>query len=103
MHMCSVDTHNTGLGIPFATVAKCGCQSGGAALIIQGRASIIDGWVDGDRPHAGGITITVAVVIATTVSWCPHVDAAFASSALAHYYYQQKKEAENVSAVKIFS
>lgn len=84
-------THNASLWVPLATVAERGCQRGGAALIVQCGASIIDGWVDGDCPHARGITITVAVVIATTVSWCPHVDAAFSSPPLKHHHHHEVK------------
>lgn len=61
-------THNTSLWVPLAPVAECGCQCGRAALIVQGSAPVIDGRVDGDGPHAGGITIAVAVVIATTIA-----------------------------------
>lgn len=75
-------THNTSFWVPLASIAEGGCQGRGTALIVQCSASIIDGWVDGDRPHAWGIAITVAVVIATTISRCPHVDAAFSSPAL---------------------
>lgn len=75
-------THNASLWVPLASVAERGRQGGGAALIVQSGASVIDGWVDGDCPHARGITIAVAVVIATAIPWCPHVDAAFSSAPL---------------------
>lgn len=75
-------THNASLGVPLAAVAEGGRQSGGAALVVQGRASIVDGRVDGDGPHAGGVAVAVAVVVTAAVSRRPHVDAAFASAAL---------------------
>lgn len=75
-------THNASLGVPLAAVAEGGRQRGGAALVVQGRASVVDGRVDGDGPHAGGVAVAVAVVVAAAVSRRPHVDAAFASAAL---------------------
>jgi len=36
-------THNASLGVPLAAVAERGCQGGGAALVVQGGASIVDG------------------------------------------------------------
>ena len=78
----NANTHNAGLWVPLASIAERRCQGGGAALIVQGSAPIIDGRVDGDCPHARGITITVAVVIATTISRCPDIDAAFSSTPL---------------------
>ena len=80
-------THHASLWVPLASVAERGGQCGGAALVVQGGASVIDGWVDGDGPHAGGVAVAVAVVIATAVSRCPHVDAAFASAALKQDHY----------------
>ena len=86
-------THNASLWVPLASIAECGCKGGGAALVIQGGASVVDGWVDGDRPHAWGITIAVAVVIATTISWCPHIDATFSSTTLKqnHHHHSRVK------------
>lgn len=75
-------THNASLGVPLATIAEGGRQRGGAALVVQGRASVVDGRVDGDGPHAGSVAVAVAVVVAAAVSRCPHVYAAFASAAL---------------------
>lgn len=82
MSLGSRHTHNAGLGVPLAAVAEGGRQRGGAALVVQGRASVVDGRVDGDGPHAGGVAVAVAVVVAAAVSRRPHVDAAFASAAL---------------------
>lgn len=75
-------THHSGLGVPLSAIAEGGGQGGGAALVVQGRPTVVDGWVDGDGPHAWGIAIAVAVVVAAPIPRCPHVDAAFASSAL---------------------
>lgn len=61
-------TYNTSLWVPLAAVAERGGQGGGAAFVVQGRASIIDGRVDGDCPHARGVAIAIAVVIATAIS-----------------------------------
>lgn len=36
-------THNAGLWVPLATVAEGGRQGGGAALVVQGGASVVDG------------------------------------------------------------
>lgn len=82
MSLGSRHTHNAGLGVPLPAVAEGGRQRGGAALVVQGRASVVDGRVDGDGPHAGGVAVAVAVVVAAAVSRRPHVDAAFASAAL---------------------
>lgn len=95
-HLCEIHkiksehTHNTSLWIPFSPITECGCQSGGAAFIIQSSAPIVDRRVDRDGPHAGGITVTVAVVIAAAIAWCPHVDAAFSSTPLKHHPVKQK-------------
>lgn len=52
-HMCIYkQTHNASLWVPLASVAECGCQGGGAALVIEGSAPVVDGGVDGDCPHA---------------------------------------------------
>lgn len=81
-HFTDFNTYNSGLGVPLAPIAKRGGQGGGAALVVQGCSSIVDGWVDWDCPHARSITVTVAVVIATAISWGPNVNAAFASASL---------------------
>lgn len=75
-------TYHSGLGVPLPSVAEGGGQSGGAALVIQGCPAVVDCRVDGDGPHAGGVAIAVAVVVAATVPRGPHIDAAFAPSAL---------------------
>lgn len=93
--MCTTNTHNTSLWVPLASVAEGRCQGGRTALIIQGGASIIDGWVDRNRPHARGITIAIAVIIATTISWCPYVDAAFTTSALKQEQWELRGRNEN--------
>lgn len=100
MHLLK-HTHNASLWVPLASVAECGCKGGRAALIIQGGASIIDGWVDGDCPHTRGITIAVAVVIATTISWCPHVDATFSSSPLEPHHHPSYVKICQVSSVQV--
>lgn len=74
--------HHSGLGVPLAAVAEGGGQGGGAALVVQGRAAVVDCRVDGDCPHAGSVAVAVAVVVATAVSRSPHIDAAFASPPL---------------------
>lgn len=61
-------THNTSLRVAFSPVTECGRQRGGAAFIIQSGAAIVDRRVDGDGPHAGGVAVTVAVVIATAIA-----------------------------------
>lgn len=75
-------THNASLGVPLAAVAEGGGQRGGAALVVQRRAAVVDGRVDGDGPHAGGVAVAVAVVVASAIARRPHVDAAFAAAAL---------------------
>lgn len=75
-------THNASLGVPLAAVAEGGRQRGGAALVVQRRAAVVNGRVDGDGPHAGGVAVAVAVVVAAAVARRPHVDAAFAPAAL---------------------
>ncbi len=86
-HVKHKHTHNASLWVPLASIAERGRQGGGAALVVQGGAPIVDGWVDGDSPHARGIAIAVAVVVATTISRCPHVDAAFTSTPLKQHYH----------------
>ena len=61
-------TYNASLWVPLAAVAEGGGQGGGAAFVVQGRASIVDGRVDGDCPHARGVAVAIAVVIAAAVS-----------------------------------
>ena len=75
-------THHAGLRVPLPPVAEGGGQGGGAALVVQGGSAVVDGRVDGDGPHAGGVAITVTVVVAAAVPGGPHVDAAFAASTL---------------------
>lgn len=75
-------TYHSGLGIPLPSIAEGGGQGGGAALVVQGCPAVVDSRVDGDGPHARGVAIAVAVVIAATVPRGPHIDAAFAPSAL---------------------
>ena len=75
-------THHSGLRISLSSIAKGGGQGGGAALIVQGCPAVVDGRVDGDGPHARGIAITIAVVVAAAIPRGPHIDAAFAASAL---------------------
>ncbi|KAL0595567.1 hypothetical protein AAY473_035758 [Plecturocebus cupreus] len=66
----------------FKLLTSGGSQGGRAALIVQGGPAVVDGRVDGDGPHAGGVAVTVAVIVAATVPRGPHVDAAFAAAAL---------------------
>lgn len=84
-------THHSGLGVALSAIAEGGGQGGGATLVIQGRPTVVDGWVDGDGPHAGGIAIAVAVIVAAAVPGGPYVDAAFAASALG----EDKRDAAN--------
>lgn len=76
------NTHHASLGVPLSAVAEGGCQGGGAALVIQGSPAVVDGRVNGDGPHAGGIAVTVAVIVTAPVPRGPHIDAPFATSAL---------------------
>lgn len=84
-------THNAGLRVPLASVAEGGRQRGGAALVVQGGAPVVDGRVDGDGPHARGVAVAVAVVVAAAVSRCPHVDATFSSAPLKHHHCDEAK------------
>lgn len=68
MNVRQKHTHNAGLGVPLASVAEGGRQSGRATLIVQGRASVVNGGVDGDRPHARGVAVAIAVVVASAIS-----------------------------------
>lgn len=87
-------TYHSGLRVPFPPVAEGGGQGGGAALVVQGRPAVVDGRVDGDGPHAGGVAIAVAVVVAAAVPRGPHVDAAFAPAALG----ENRRNAANAQA-----
>jgi hypothetical protein len=42
--------------------------------VIGGVVTSVDGRVDGDGPHGGGVTVAVAVVILAAVTAGPHVD-----------------------------
>lgn len=77
-----IHTHHACFRVSFTAVAEGGGEGGGAAFIIERGASVIDGRVNRDGPHAGGVSVAVTVVIATTISGGPHIDAAFATSAL---------------------
>lgn len=97
MSLGSRHTHNASLGVPLAAVAEGGCQRGRAALVVQGRSSVVDGRVDGDGPHAGGVAVAVAVVVAAAVSRRPHVDAAFASAALKHQPHRHDRKTHGLA------
>jgi hypothetical protein len=36
--------------------------------------TVVDGAVDGDGPHAGGVSVTVAVIFFTPITARPNVD-----------------------------
>ncbi len=73
---------DSGLWVETSAVAEGAGQGGGAGLVVQGRSAVVDSAVDADRPHGGGVPVTVAVVVFAPVSRRPHVDAAFAVSSL---------------------
>lgn len=85
-------THHSSLWVPLPSITECRCQGGWAALVIQSSAPIVDGRVDGDCPHTWGITIAVTVIIATTISWGPDIDAAFPSAPLKQHYHHDPSE-----------
>lgn len=85
-------THHSSLWVPLPSITECRCQGGWAALVIQSSAPIVDGRVDGDCPHTWGITIAVTVIIATTISWGPDIDAAFPAAPLKQHYHHDPSE-----------
>lgn len=66
-------THHSGVGI-LGTVAERRRQRGGAALVVVGILAVVDGAVYADGPHAGRVTIAVAVVIFAAVAAGPNVN-----------------------------
>lgn len=66
----------------LGTVAKCGSQGAGAALVVMGVLAVVDGTVDTDGPHTRGVSVTVTVVLLSAVPGRPDVDIAQSVSAL---------------------
>ena len=44
--------------------------------------AVVDGAVDRNGPHAGGVAITVTIIILTSIATGPHVDVSQAISTL---------------------
>ena len=74
-------THDARVGV-LGPVAEGGGQGGGAGLVVVSVLAGVDGRVDGDGPHGGGVAVAVAVVVLAAVTRGPHVDVAKAVAAL---------------------
>ena len=48
----------------------------------MGVLAVVDGRIDGNGPHGGGVAVAVAVVVLAAVSRRPHIDAAQAVATL---------------------
>jgi hypothetical protein len=53
---------------PLLPLEKGGGEGGGAGFVITGSLAVVGGAVDGDSPHGGGIAVTVAVILRSSVS-----------------------------------
>ena len=60
-------TYDSSVGV-LSSVGESGGEGGRAALVVVGVFAGVDGAVDGDGPHGGGVAVTVAVIILATVS-----------------------------------
>lgn len=66
----------------LGTIAKCGRQCGATAFIVVRILTIVDGAVNGNCPHGGGIAIAVAIILLAAIARRPDVDVAQAISTL---------------------
>lgn len=66
---------NASVGI-LGTIAERGCQRRAAAFIVMRILAIVDGTVNGYRPHGGGIAIAVAIILLAAIARRPHIDVA---------------------------
>ncbi len=66
----------------LGAVGEGGGQGGGAALVVVRVLASVDGRVDGDGPHGGGVAVAVAVVVLAAVARGPNVDVAQAVATL---------------------
>lgn len=60
----------------LGAVAERGRQRRRAAFVVVRVLAVVDGAVDAYRPHAGGVTVAVAVVVFAAVAARPHVNVA---------------------------
>ena len=72
---------HSGVGVARA-IAEGGGQRARAGLVVVRVLPGVNGGVDGDGPHAGGVAITVAVVVLSTISTGPHIDVTQATATL---------------------
>jgi hypothetical protein len=56
-------------------------------LVIVGILAIVDGRIDGDCPHAGRISITVAIVVLAAIAAGPDENGSQPVSALIHAFH----------------
>lgn len=64
------------------SVAERRRQSGRAAFIVMGVLAVVNGAVNGYRPHAGRVSVTVTVIIFAAVAARPNVNIPFAIASL---------------------
>lgn len=66
----------------LGTIAERRCQRRAAAFIVVRILAIVDGAVNGNCPHGGGIAIAVAIILLAAIARRPDIDVAQAISAL---------------------
>jgi len=72
---------NARVGV-LGSVAERGGQRGAAALVVVGVLAVVDGAVNGNGPHGGGVAVAVAVVLLAAVAGGPNIDVPEAISTL---------------------
>lgn len=72
---------NARVGV-LGSVTERGRQGGAAALVVVSVLAVVDGAINGNSPHGGGIPVAVAVVLLSAVAGCPNIDVAQAISSL---------------------
>jgi len=65
--------------------------------------AIINGAVNGNGPHGGGITIAVAIILLTAIARCPDIDVAqtIATLRVARKYEINEPEDSDFSSAKV--
>uniref|UniRef100_A0A915KKR9 Uncharacterized protein n=1 Tax=Romanomermis culicivorax TaxID=13658 RepID=A0A915KKR9_ROMCU len=55
----------------FASIAERRSQCRTAAFVVVGVFAVVDGRIDGNGPHTGGVTVAIAIVIFAPVARSP--------------------------------
>lgn len=75
------NTYHTSMWI-FSSITECWSQCWRTRLVIVSIFSIVDSRIYRYSPHAGSITITVAIIIFTSITWCPNINISKATATL---------------------